>query len=135
MKSTLLLIDGILNLLLGMPLIVAPNAVAGMLGLPLPASWFYPGILGAVLTGIGIALLIQASEGRFPLRGLGLEGAICINSLGAGALGGWLMFARLEIPMRGRIFLWAVVVIVLSLALIEGWCRFRGKNTIPPPTS
>jgi len=135
MNSTLLLIDGIINLLLGIPLMAAPNMVAGMLGLPQPASWFYPGILGAVLTGIGFALLIQVWPGKSPISGLGLEGAVYINLLGAGALACWLLFGDLDIPLRGRLFLWAVALIVLSLSIIEIRSRFGGKTLFPLRTS
>lgn len=128
MNSPLLLFDAIINLLLGLPLMLAPRTVATALGLPLPASGFYPGILGAVLTGVSIALLIQVFTRQPSMTGLGLEGAVCINFLGAGALAGWLLFVDLDIPLRGRLFLWAVALIVLSLSIIEIRSRFRGKS-------
>jgi len=128
MNSPLLLFDAIINLLLGLPLMLAPRTVATALGLPLPASGFYPGILGAVLTGVSIALLIQVFTRQPSMTGLGLEGAVCINFLGAGALAGWLLFVDLDIPLRGRLFLWAVALIVLSLSIIEIRSRFGGKS-------
>ncbi len=128
MNSPLLLFDAIINLLLGLPLMLAPRTVATALGLPLPASGFYPGILGAVLTGVSIALLIQVFTRQPSMTGLGLEGAVCINFLGAGALAGWLLFGDLDIPLRGRLFLWAVALIVLSLSIIEIRSRFGGKS-------
>lgn len=133
MNSKLIFFDAIVNLLLGIPLMTAPKAVAQVLGLPTPASGFYPGILGAVLTGIGIALLIQLFTGRFQMAGLGLEGAICINLFGAGVLAGWLLFGDLDIPIRGLLFLWGVAVIVLILTGIELGCHLAGKSR--PPAS
>ena len=62
MKKTfknLLFIDGIVNLLLGVLLLLFPLGIAPSLGIPVPDTHFYPTILGAVLLGIGIALLID----------------------------------------------------------------------------
>lgn len=131
MPSVLLACDAIINLLLGIPLMLAPRTIIAVLGLPLPFSGFYPGILGAVMTGIGIALLIQATTERSSITGLGLEGAICLNLFGAGALAGWLLFGNLNMPLRGLLFLWGVVVIVLLLTGIELGCRMAGKNVSP----
>lgn len=77
------------------------------------------GHFGAVLLGIGIALLaeIPGSSGRF--RGLGLGGAIIINLCGAAALIFWLVFGALDIPLRGQIVLWVVGVLVFGIGLAE----------------
>ena len=69
-ESTLLEIDGIGNVLLGLPLIVYPTGVAQLLGIPFAEHAFYPVILGALLLGIGIALLVERFSPR--IRGLGL---------------------------------------------------------------
>ena len=91
MHSILLACDAVVNLLLGIPLMAAPFTVATILGLPRPMSGFYPGILGAVLTGIGIALIIQALKGPHQYAGLGLEGAVCcLCALLAGVVPGAL---------------------------------------------
>jgi hypothetical protein len=119
MKSSLLLWDAIVNLLLGIPLMLAPGSAAAVLGLPIPATGFYAGILGAILTGIGVALLIQVFPTRRQVTGLGLEGAICINVAGSMALVAWLVFKRLELPLRGRLFLWGVAIMVLFLSGLE----------------
>jgi len=119
MRSPLLLYDAIINLLLGIPLMLAPGTVTAILGLPLPASGFYAGILGAVLTGIGIALVIQVFATPFQMTGLGLEGAICINIFGSVALLVWLLFGKLAMPLHGRVFLWGVAVLVLFLSGLE----------------
>ena len=50
-----LLIDGIVNLILGLLLLLFPFGVAEMLGVPQAGSNFYPTLLGGVIFGIGIA--------------------------------------------------------------------------------
>jgi hypothetical protein len=84
--KTLLFIDGIVNLLLGTLLLLFPLGIAELIGAPLPKTHFYPTILGAVIFGIGIALLIDVYGQPHGIRGLGLAGAIAINFFGAGIL-------------------------------------------------
>ena len=114
-----LLIDGIVNLILGILLLLFPFGVAETLGVPQPASNFYPTILGGVIFGIGIALLLEAYGQRHRIRGLGLGGAIVINICGAGILALWLIFKSPEIPLRGVIILWVVAVVVLGIGILE----------------
>jgi hypothetical protein len=117
--KTLLLIDGIVNLVIGILLLAFPLGIAEYLGVPLPSSNFYPTILGAVIFGIGIALLIEIYGEPEGIRGLGLAGAIAINFCGAGVLALWLIFAPLDLPLRGYIILWSVAIIVLGIGFIE----------------
>ena len=59
MKSSgILLVDSIVNFLLGILLLIFPRVIMKFLGLPLIESAFYPSILGAVLIGIAIALFL-----------------------------------------------------------------------------
>jgi hypothetical protein len=111
----LLLIDATTNLLLGVALIFFPGFLVNALGVPTTDSAFYPSILGAVLFGIGVALLLQRSMGG----GLGLRGAISINLCGGIALGGWLIFGDLELPFRGFVFLWSLVILLVGISTIE----------------
>ena len=114
-----LLIDGFINLVLGILLLLFPFGVAGPLGIPHPSSNFYPTILGGVILGIGIALLLEAyGQGR-RIRGLGLGGAIVINICGAGILALWLILEPLNIPLRGLLTLWGVAVVVLGIGILE----------------
>ncbi len=118
MKSTdrtLLLIDAIANLLLGVLLLCFPLGIDDLLGLPAARTAFYPSILGGVILGIGIALLL-ARAGR---PGLGLDGAIAINLVGAGVLAVWLVVQPPRVPVRGMITLWAVALIVLAIGAVE----------------
>ena len=117
--KTFLLIDGIVNLILGILLLLFPLGIAEILGVPQAASNFYPTILGGVIFGIGIALLLEAYGQLRGIRGLGLGGAIVINICGAGILALWLIFAPLNIPLRGLIILWVAAVVVLGIGIIE----------------
>jgi hypothetical protein len=69
--SEILSVDAAINLVLGVLLMVFPRPIVDALGVPASQSAFYPSILGAVLTGIGIALVIQIA-GREQPDGLGL---------------------------------------------------------------
>jgi hypothetical protein len=111
----LLLVDAIANLVLGALLLAYPLGVGDLLGLPAAPSAFYPSVLGAVIFGIGVALLL-ARAGR---PGLGIDGAIAINLIGAGVLVIWLLTQPLALPLRGSITLWAVAGVVLSIGSVE----------------
>jgi len=119
MRKILLVIDGIANLLLGALLLLFPFGIAPILGVPVPDTSFYPTILGAVLFGIGIALLIDAYGEKRGIRDLGIAGAIAINFCGAGVLILWLIFTSLNFPLRGYIALWAIAIVVLAIGCIE----------------
>jgi hypothetical protein len=118
-KNILLIIDGIINILLGIILLSFPLGTAQWIGLPQTDTNFYASILGAVLLGIGIALLIDCFGAKKGIRGLDIAGAIAINLCGAGVLLLWLLFTNLQIPTHGLIILWSVAVIVLILGFIE----------------
>jgi hypothetical protein len=101
--SWLLTIDALINLVLGVLLLVFPAGLVSALGV-LPAQVaFYPSILGAVLVGIGIALVIERARGS---SGLGLAGAISINMSAGLVLAAWLLIGSLDIPLRGQVLLW-----------------------------
>ena len=117
--KTLLVIDAIINLILGVLLLFFPAGVVELLGLPLTNTNFYPSILGAVLFGIGLALLIERYGASKNIRGLGLGGAIAINLCGAGVLLLWLLIAPFDIPLRGIVVLWSIAIIVLIVGFVE----------------
>lgn len=118
-SKTLLLIDGIVNLLVGILLLLFPFGMAQLLGIPLPNTNFYPTILGAVIFGIGIALLLEAYGEPQGIHGLGLAGAIVINFCGAGVLTIWLISAPLNLPLKGYIILWTIAIVVLTIGFLE----------------
>ena len=118
-QKAFLLIDGIINLILGILLLLFPFGIADALGVPQPQSNFYPTILGGVIFGIGVALLLEAHGQKRKVRGLGIGGAIVINFCGAGVLALWLILAPLNLPLRGLITLWIVAIVVLGLGVLE----------------
>jgi hypothetical protein len=120
-ERPLLIIDSIINLVLGALLIFFPSALVDALGVPTADSAFYPSILGAILFGIGVALLIQRSIGC----GLGLGGAVSINLCGGINLGLWLVFGDLGLPFRGRALLWGLVVILVGISAFELFASWR----------
>jgi hypothetical protein len=101
---------------LGLLLVVFPSGLVSALGVPPAEVAFYPGILGAVLFGIGIALMIQRVRGS---SGLGLAGAISINVSAGLALAAWLLFGQLHLPVRGTVFLWVLVLVLLGIGGVE----------------
>jgi len=118
-SKTLIIIDGIVNLLLGILLLLFPTGIIDLLGLPETNSNFYPSILGAVLFGIGLALFSEVFGFTKNFRGLGLGGAILINLMGSIVLIIWLLFGSLSIPLKGQIILWSVGVVVFLIGLVE----------------
>lgn len=118
-NEILLLIDGIINLILGILLLLFPIGISDVLGVPESNMNFYPSILGAVIFGIGLALLIERYGFKHQIRGLGLAGAIAINICGALTLLIWLIIVPFNIPLRGYIILWAISIIVLLVGIVE----------------
>ena len=115
----LLLIDCLINLLLGILLLLFPFGIIELLGLPKSNTYFYSSILGAIILGIGLALLLELVGYSKNTRGLGLGGAILINLTGAIVLFYWLLFGSLTIPLKGQIILWIVVIIVFFIGITE----------------
>lgn len=117
-RSTLLAVDSIINVVLGVCLLALPGPTIAFFGLPPSGGHFYVTLLGAVLLGVGIALWIER-RGRGRWRGLGLAGALVINGLGAGTVLVWLLLDPFDLPTRGYVVLWSVALIVLGTALAE----------------
>jgi len=125
-RNLLLLVDAIINMLLGVLLLLFPARLIEIIGIPAAEHTFYPSILGAVLFGIGLALLIQRKD----RDGLGLAGAVVINLCGGIVLGLWLLFGSLALPTRGLVVLWGLVVILVGLSAIE--LLANGKRNAEP---
>ena len=117
--QVLLTIDGIVNLAIGLLLLLVPLGMAELLGVPRSNLDFYPTILGGVIFGIGIALFIERYGYSRNIRGLGLGGAIAINFCAGVLLLVWLVTGSLDIPVRGYVFLWAIVILVLGIGIAE----------------
>ncbi len=118
MKGKLLIVtDAMVNLVLGLLLMIFPDSLVVMLGIPPAESAFYPSILGAVLFGIGLALLLALARRDF--GGLGLGGAVAINLSAGIVLALWLIAGGLDLPLRGTLFLWAMVALWFGISLTE----------------
>jgi hypothetical protein len=98
-RSLLLELDAAINLAVGALLVAFPSRFMAFLGVPIPESAFYPSILGAVLVGIGLALIMGVRDIPDRGGGLGLLGAIAINLCAAAVLLLWLVFGRLGLPV------------------------------------
>lgn len=115
----LLLVDAAINVVLGVLLCGFWSSLIPILGLPPAATGFYPFVLGAVLFGIGVALVVEAVGRPRRLRGLGLEGAVAINVCGASALVYWLIRYGSEMTPLGRYVVAGIGVIVLATTAAE----------------
>ena len=118
-KNLLLVVDGIVNLVLGILLMLYPAQLMDVFDLPKVETYFYVNILGAVLFGIGLALLLEYFTGKIGITGLGIGGAIAINFCGGGALVYWLLFGNLDLTPGGAIFLWGIAIVVLGVGVVE----------------
>ena len=116
--SILLIVDAVINYALGI-LCILYTFVAGLVGVPIVENSFYPNILGAVLLGIGIALTLECFKTKRGWVGLGLGGAVAINLSGGVALVIWLIFGKLNIPIRGQVFLWMLAILLIIVSTIE----------------
>ena len=116
--KTLILIDALINFFLGIILLIYSQPVIDFFGIPFSENRFYPNILGAVLFGIGIALIVEYRN-TGELKGLGLVGAISINLSGGIVLLLWLIFGNLYIPYQGKIILWVLDFILVGISSLE----------------
>ena len=116
-----LLTDAGLNFILAVLLLCFSPELADFLGVPSVQNNFYPNILGAVFLGITIALVIEAyrdtTDGR--KTGLGLAGAVSINICGGIVLLYWLLLGNMELPLKGKIFLWTLDLLLLLVSTME----------------
>jgi hypothetical protein len=132
-KSSLLAIDAVINFILGILLVLTipyPNQIYKIFGVPEVADPFYPSLLGAVLIGIGFALLVEVNRTN-PRQfvGLGLGGAVAINLCAGAVLIGWLIFGNLQLPLIGMLFLWGISLILVAISGVELVTHFRDKNS------
>lgn len=117
--SFLLCIDAGINFMLGILLLAFSQPITDLLGVPFSDVRFYPTILGAVLFGIGIALMIEILRKPKGLVGLGVGGAVAINLSGGIVLLIWLLSSALHLPLRGRVFLWSLAVLLVGISMAE----------------
>jgi hypothetical protein len=128
-RKLTLLIDFIINLILGVLLLAYSNKLAEYLGVPKAESSFYPNILGGVFVGIALALLIEFFNKYDRITsGLGLLGAIVINLCGGIILIIWLLFGDLGLPLRGSVFLWILAFVLIVLSSIELINHYKARK-------
>jgi hypothetical protein len=127
-RSWLLLVDAGINLFLGGLLIFFTPGIVHALGIPGASNRFYPNILGGVLFGVGMALVLEYYRRPQGTRGLGLGGAIIINLCGGAVLLAWLLFGAMNLPVRGRILLWGLAVVLIVISSMEGWAHLSGRH-------
>jgi uncharacterized membrane-anchored protein YitT (DUF2179 family) len=124
-RTTILKADAAINLILGVLLMAFPAKLVNALGIPVADPSFYATILGGVLFGIGLALLLECYRKSNRFAGLGLGGAIAINLCGGLVLAVWLLSSKLSLPLRGQIFLWSLVLLLVGISLLEGLSHFK----------
>jgi hypothetical protein len=127
MRSTLLIIDAVIDLALGTLLIIFPLRLFQLLGLPVEVPPFYGIILGGVLIGIGIALLMGLSPKVGREGWLGPGGAMIINLFGALALAALLASGRIYISLRGYLILLGLLFLLVVLSIVE-WSVLRSNR-------
>ena len=125
-REKLLAIDAFVNFTLGLTFIFYPQLIVTLIGVEISALSTVINILkatiaifGGVLTGIGIALLLESLHRPKGLVGLGLGGAVVINLCGGIILSGWLIFGNLVIPKLMLVLLWILLAILVVLSVIE----------------
>ena len=120
-RQSLLLIDSLINLVLGILLIIFPIGLVRWMGLPIPGTRFYVNILGAVFIGIALALAWEVRRGNNTpgLVGLGVIGAAAINLCGGGLLAIWLISGKLALTLAGSILLWLLVISLMGISALE----------------
>jgi len=126
--SPVLVIDAMINFVLGFLLVVFPTDVVELLGLPMVNHAFYPTMLGAVLIGISIALLLECNRHASGMVGLGLGGAIAINLCAAFVLAFWLLNGKLSVSLFGQIILWIITVILVLISSFEIFVYCKTKK-------
>jgi hypothetical protein len=115
--NQLLWLETVLKIGSGLAFVIAPVTLIRVLGLPPAGSGLWPRLLGAMLIGCGAAAYI---EGAWPdSRGLGLAGLVLINFMMSGTLAATAMLGGSAQTRRGSFAIWAIVVFLFVLALVE----------------
>jgi len=127
-EPILLFLNALINLALGILLILFPYELMNALGIPIPKNTFYVILLGTALVGIGLALLVERFRSALGLTGLGLTGAMLVNTSVATALTLCLIYGDLDIPRNGYIVLWGIVGLFGAFVFLELAEIIRLKN-------
>lgn len=101
----------------GLVLVTLPLTAIKVLGLPSAGTAFWPRLLGALLIALAAATFMDVSV-RLG-HGLSLGGSMVINLVSGLTLMAMLVMKQGAASWRGQAVLWALVVAVLGLALVE----------------
>lgn len=116
--QTILWFEVAVKAVAGLLLFVAPITLSRLAGFARTESGFWPRLAGALLAGIAMAVFAGLA---FPAAhgGLGPAGLIAINLCGAVALIGPLILGKAAPTRRGRLFILATALTLLTLAFAE----------------
>ena len=117
MLDQILWLDVLLKLSLGSALVLLPETSLRLAGLPSAGAKLTARLLGAAMTGIALAILVNAALHR--TSGLGPGGAFAVNLIGALVLGLVLVSGKTELPFRGRALLWLLLAAMAILAALD----------------
>jgi hypothetical protein len=117
MLQYLLWIEVALKLGSGLIFLIFSVTSPRLFGLPPTGGSFWPRLLAAVLVGVGIATVLQATI--TPGRGLGLAGLMAINLIAAAVVTGQLVMGKTVTTRRGMATLWALVMMLTGISLVE----------------
>jgi hypothetical protein len=126
-NDRLLEIDGLGNVLLGLPLLLFPQQLDEFLGLPSNGENFFPTILGAVFVGIGAALILERVNPS--LGGLGIGGAMVINLIFGIVLVGWLLLSGVILTSWGSLLMWLLAAVLIGISTAEAISLSRQRNS------
>lgn len=114
----LLWIEIILKAAAGLTLVLVPLTAIRIVGMQRPETGFWPRLLGAVVLGIaaGVFMTLQYPDVR---GGIGPAGLIPINLFGAGAMIAPLILGTAAPTKRGKAFILANAVVLVTLAFLE----------------
>jgi hypothetical protein len=113
----LLWIETLLKGSAGLLLTLAPNGTIRLLGLSPAAHTFWPRLLGILLLGIAGAIFLEGSHPGS--HGLGLAGCLIVNFSAVLMLTAVLVFEAGPVSARGRVVMWALVVVLAWLCALE----------------
>ena len=117
LTTIVLLIDALVFLSMGAMFAVLPATSVVALGLPAGQPAFYRRLLGAVLIGIGLALMMTALPTG--LGGLGAAGAVVVNLSLALMLAALLMTGTGRSSRQGKMLPWVLVAVLIVLSALE----------------
>jgi hypothetical protein len=113
----LLWIETLLKLFAGLLLVLAPGGTLRVFGLPRTETGFWPRLLGAVLLGLAGATFLEGSAPGS--HGLGLAGCLIINASSVSVMATLLALDAGPQSARGRAAMWALVVLLTLLGILE----------------